>query len=354
MDTTDKNISFDKNGICNYCQNFNTYKKWLRPYEDLLPLLDEIKIRNKDKEFDCIIGISGGVDSSYVAYQAYKHKLRAILVHVDNGTNSPEASENIHKISKYTGYPLKMIEVDEDEFKDMVKAYLNASVIDIEIPSDHAITATLCKMAIDTKIKYILSGGNYSSEGVSPKSWSYLKLDATNIKDIYAKFGKGKKIKHFPFFSYYQKKWHEAVVKDLQIIQILDYLNYDKEKAKKEMTKIFGWKDYGGKHYESVWTRFYQGYILPEKFGVDKRKSHYSSLINMGQLKRADALELLKKPPYSKTQLKKDREELLQWLGLSEEEFKEIMELPIREHTEFKNDTNIADLYRKIKRLIIK
>lgn len=352
MDTTDKEIVFDERGICNHCHQFEVKKENLRPYSELLRIFNKIKMENIKKEFDCVIGISGGVDSSYVTYQAFKHGLRAMLIHCDNGQNAPEADENIKSMAKYTQFPLITVTLDEQEFKEIIKAYLRAGVPDLEVATDHSITASVCIQAIKTKTKYLLSGSNIASEGVMPETWAYLKQDSTNIKDIYEKFGNGKRLEHFPFFSYYSRKWHEDVVKDLRIIKILNYLSYDKEKAKKELIADCGWKDYGGKHCESVWTRFFQDYILPVRFNIDTRKAYYSALINMGQMDRDEALKRLSKPAYTPSQMKKDKAKVLSWLEMDEDEFDSLMRQPKRMHIDFKNNQNVAKLYMKVKKLI--
>lgn len=337
MDNSDKEIKFNEEGICNHCIKLDTLRTRMRGKKELERIISDIKAENKDKEFDCILGVSGGVDSSYVAYLAYKFGLRAKLVHVDNGWDAKEAIKNISSIIKYTGFPIKNIKADQDGFYDLQRAYLKASVLDIEVISDHILMAALCEEVFESKAKYMLSGSNIASEGVMPKSWGYPKLDGKNIKAIYKEFGTGK-LTDYKYTSYLSRAFHQKIKKDLKIVKILNYVDYNKEKAKQTMQNEFGWKDYGGKHFESVWTRFYQGYILPEKFGVDKRKAHYSALINSGQMTRKEALKRLEEPPYEKTMLQRDKKEILDRLQISDEEFKEIMAAPIRSHTDFANE----------------
>jgi len=349
MDTTDKDIKFDDEGICNHCRGFEKSRGIvIRPYNEWIGIVEKIKEMNKKKSYDCVIGISGGVDSSYMAYQAHKHGLRAILVHFDNGWDSKKAKDNIQKIIKYTNYDYKLITCDQEEFYDIQRAYMKAGVLNWEVISDMAIAAATYDIAIKDKIKFLLSGSNLNSEGIMPRSWVYSAQDSRNIQDIYKKFGSYEKIETLPIISYYRRLYHEKIAKDVKRIKMLNYLDYNRKLAIKEMAKLFNWEDCGEKHYESVWTRFYQAYVLPTRYGVDMRKAHYSALINSGQMTKKEALSLLKKPAYEPKQLKKDKKEVLSRLNISEEEFEEIMTQPIREHTDFKNVALMVKLFQSL------
>ena len=336
-------ITFNNAFVCNMCESYdemsakhilNDTKKKV----ELKSIVDEIKEEGKNLEYDCIIGLSGGVDSSFVAYEAKHLGLRPLIVHLDNGWNSELAVKNIENIVKKLGFDLYTHVINWNEFKDLQLSFFKASVIDIELLTDHAISAVLMKLASKHGINYILSGENIVTEGRLPPNWVHFKNDLINIKAIHNKYGKVP-IKTFPTlgigkFLYYQK------IKGIRTIPLLDYIDYNKQKAKETITKELEWRDYGGKHYESVFTRFYQSYILPVKFHADKRKSHYSTLICSGQLTRNEALELMKLPIYDKDKLAEDKQYVIKKLGLTEIEFNEMMKQPIRKHTEFHSTVN--------------
>jgi N-acetyl sugar amidotransferase len=278
------------------------------------------------------MGLSGGLDSTYMALQAKKLGLRPLVVHFDNGWNSECAANNIENILNKLDFNLYTLVVNWDEFKDLQLSYLKASVIDIEAITDHAISATLYKLAVKHGIKYILSGENIATEAVIPSHWVHRKSDHINIKAIHKKFGKIP-LKTFPLMGFREKRGIRK--SGIQTVRLLNLMPYEKKEAKRAVTRELGWKDYGGKHYESVFTRFYQGYILPVKFGIDKRKAHLSNLICSGQLTREEALSEMAKPPYDTELLKIDKDFVLKKLGLSHEEFENIMRLPVRSHKDF-------------------
>lgn len=349
MDTiADPHITFDEKGICNY------YYEYLQKEKDFVlkgeagikkvqELVEKIKADGKGKKYDCITGISGGVDSTYLCLQAKKLGLRTLVVHFDNGWNSELAVKNIENIIGKLGFDLYTLVVDWNEFKDLQLAYLKASVVDIEALTDHAIAGTLYKLAAENNIKYILSGYNIVTEATLPKYWVFSKTDDTNIKDIHKKFGKVP-LKTYPFFGLKQKKMY-AALKGIDTINLLNYLDYNKQAVKEMISKELGWRDYGGKHYESVFTRFYQGYILPVKFGIDKRKAHLSDLIYSGQITKAQALDELQKPIMEKEQLEQDYAFVLKKFNLTETEFEAIIKAPRREHTEFATIQTIYSRY---------
>lgn len=339
MDTiSDPDIKFDEKGICNY---YYAYKKAeaekVIAGEEGKRKLDEIaakiKETGKDQAYDCIMGLSGGVDSTYVAYLAKQLGLRPLAVHFDNGWNSELSVMNIQNIVSKLGLDLFTYVINWEEFKDLQLSYLKASVVDIEAITDHAIFATLNRIAGEKNIKYILSGTNVQTENTLPKSWIFPKTDHINIQAIHKKYGTVP-LKTFPFMDAKVKRYYQNV-KGVQSISVLNYTDYNKQTVKELIQKELGWRDYGGKHYESIWTRFYQGYILPTKFNIDKRKAHLSDLIFGGQITKEEALEELSKPIYDPAQKKIDFEFVLKKLGLSENEFENIMRLPARSHYDF-------------------
>lgn len=343
----DPDLSLDDNGVCNHCRYYDEQAKRLlktgAEAETLLTnTIDKIKEYGKSHEYDCLIGLSGGVDSSYVAYLAKQYGLRAMCVHFDNGWNSELAVMNIQNILSKLGFDLHTYVIDWEEFKDLQLAYLKASVIDIEVLTDHAIYGSMFKIAKDNKIKYVLGGHNVVTEGVLPYHWTYNKMDYINIKAIHKAYGT-KKLVSYPFLDRKMKKFIKQ--SGVEFVNYLNWVPFDKAKVKETLQKELGWRDYGGKHYESIWTRFYQGYILPTKFNVDKRKAHLSSLICSGQMTRAEALEEMKKPAYDPEQFKTDKEFVLKKLELTEEEFDQIMKMPVRQHKEFDTEGSFFNYY---------
>ena len=358
----DPDISFDAKGVCNYVYDYSqAARENVFEGEEgksrLQTLVAKIKEDGKGKQYDCLIGLSGGVDSSYVAYLVKQLGLRPLAVHLDNGWNSELAVKNVENIISRLGFDLFTLVVNWEEFKDIQLAYLKASVVDIEVVSDHAIFATMYKLAKEKKIGYIISGTNVVTEQIMPPSWLYKKMDFANLKDIHSKFGK-KALKTYPTFDFKKHVYYSAILK-LQPISILNYVPYNKAEIKELIKKELDWRDYGGKHYESIFTKFYQAYILPEKFHIDKRKAHLSTLICSGQMTRDEAQSELQKPLYDPADLAADKEYVLKKLGLKPDEFEAIMQLPVRRHEEFKSDSGLKSRYmdvlkktEKIRRII--
>ena len=335
--TDDLNIKFNESGICTYCleyENLIKRRKFSTPSEKLQQLnvlVKNVSEAGKGKKYDCLIGVSGGVDSTYLVYKAKMLGLRPLVVHYDNGWDSEIAVKNIENLVTKLNLDLHTFVNDWEEFKDIQLSFFKASVIDIELITDQAIVALLFKLAIKYKIKYLLMGNNIATESVLPSGWYHWKLDVLNIESIHSRFGKIK-LKTYPRYGFW-KMWHTLKFRNFEYCYLLDYLDYNKDEAKQTIIKELGWRDYGGKHYESVFTRFYQGYILPVKFGVDKRKAHLSSLILSRQISREQALEEIKINIYAPEKLIEDKQYVLKKLGLSEKEFQEIMNLPIIPHT---------------------
>jgi len=358
MDTTDPNIVFDEQGICNHCKNATEklkkfqFKNESEKTEKLFELVNKIKKSGKNKKYDCIIGLSGGVDSSYLAYLVVeKFGLRPLAVHVDNGWNSELAVMNIENIVKKLNIDLHTWVIDWEEFKDLQKAYLKASVIDLEVLSDNAIVIAINTLMNKYKIKYFLIGYNYQAESIMPASWLYSpKFDSLNINAIYKRFGSGKKLKTYPllsFVGYIKYRFFNSNIS----ADILDLFGYNKEEAIQLLKNNFGWRDYGGKHYESKITQFYQAYILPNKFNVDKRKAHLSSLICSNQINRDTALDLLKNPLYESQKLLEDIEYFKKKLALTDEEFENIINDKPKNHYDYSSYNKFIDkIYRLIKK----
>lgn len=349
MDTTDSNIYFDENGVCNHCKEYEERARKELHYdkvgqEKLKQLVNRIKNDGKDKKYDCIIGLSGGVDSSTVAFTVKRLGLRPLALHLDNEWNSEIAVYNIKNIVEKLNIDMRTYKVDWEEFKDLQLSFLKSSISNCEMITDHAIIALMFQTAAKKKIKYIIHGGNIVTEGVLPKSWGYINQDWKIIKGIQKKFGtlKLKKYSHLSLF-----KWiYYIFVKKIIFFPILNYVPYVKKDAKRLLEKELGWKDYGKKHYESIYTRFFQAYYLPVKFGFDKRRAHLSTLICSGQLTRKEALREISSDPYPTEEMKKkDREYVIKKLGLTEKEFGNIISQPIKS---FKDYPNNHFLFKKL------
>lgn len=339
MDTTDPDIFFDDQGVCSHCQRYEREVK-----AEILPpdaaarwfdkTLGEIRQAGRGKQYDCLLGISGGVDSSYLAYLAWKHGLRTLLVHMDNGWDSELAVRNIENIVRTTGFDYFNHVVDWEEFRDLQLAYLRASVIDIEVVTDQAITALIYRTGARFDIRYILTGENIVTEAILPQAWCFsTKNDLANLRAIHACYGE-RPLRTYPMLALYQRRTFQAV-RDFQYVPLLNYVPYDQAETVRTLEGEFGWRSYGGKHCESIFTKFYQAYILPVKFHVDKRKAHLSSLICSGQLSREEALARLATPVYKPGELEVECAYVLKKLGLTPAEFEAIMARPIVPHSAF-------------------
>lgn len=345
-----ENISFDEHGTCNYCRYYDKVTGELGSAEQKRQALGEKILRMKNegrgKEYDCILGVSGGVDSSYLAYWAKEQGLRPLIVHFDNGWNSELAVKNIQTLCEKLGFALQTYVIGWEEFKQLQLAYLRAGVVDIEALTDHAIYSTITRLAKKYGVRFTINGFNYATEAIMPKGWVYDKTDFVNIRDINDKFGTTK-IRTFPHITFFQRFWYSMFLK-IESIRVLNYMDYDKAKVKKLLIDELGWRDYGGKHYESVFTKFYQAYMLPVKFGIDKRYAHLSNLICSGQMSKAQAYEELKKPLYDPDTLREEKQYVLKKWGLGEQEFDRIMKEPPRRHEDFKTQQKLWDNYFRL------
>lgn len=346
LDTTVPGISFNEKGECNFCDYYyalanktinrdsNTKK------QEFDRTIRAIKESGRGKSYDCVLGVSGGLDSTYLSLLAKEQGLRPLLVHFDNGWNSELAVKNIENIVNILGYKLHTYVMDWDEFRDLQRSYFKASVVDVEVPTDQLIFAALSKIAFKYKIKFILAGNNVATESINPAGWVYKeKLDLVNLKAIHRSFGT-KKLKKLPKLGHYERYFYEAII-GIQVINILDLINYDKSLVKETVEEKLNWRDYGGKHYESIFTRFYQGYYLPVKYGIDKRKAHLSNLILSGQMTREAALRQLQEPPYSPIDQIADKEYVVKKLGFSSDEWEHIMNSPKVAHENFETEKSI-------------
>lgn len=349
----DPDITFDENGICNYYYKYLAeaskpeYQEPLRS-NILTSLISGIK--SKKGKYNCIIGVSGGVDSTYLALFAKEQGLSPLLVHFDYGWNSELAVKNIENIVSKTGFDLYTYVMDWEEFSSLQRSYFRASVLDLDVPADHMIFGALFKTAKKFNITTILSGNNYRTENTLPKSWNYNKFDLINLIDIHKKF-ENTKLNHLPKLGLWQNAYYQLVL-GVKNVNILNFLDYNKADVKKRIINELDWKDYGGKHHESIFTRFYQGYILPNKFNIDKRKAHLSDLIFSGQLTREEALNELNEPHYPIELMHSDFIFVAKKLKFSEEDFKAVLEQTNRKHETFKTDQLSREKYFQIMRLI--
>lgn len=327
MDASVPDIKFDLHGVCNYCKE-HEMKVSMTPFhrggaEEKLSQIVNKLITEKNGQYDSIVGLSGGVDSSYVAYQAVKLGLRPLAVHFDNGWNSELAVQNIENIVKKLNLDLITFVIDWSEFKDIQRSFFKASVIDIEMVTDHAIFAAMYRIAKKNKIRYILSGTNSATESIMPAAWQHFKFDLLNLKAIHKQFGTVP-IRNYPTLSVWEMAWNHYV-RGAKSISLLNYIPYRKDEAMRILKEELGWLYYGGKHYESIFTKFYQAYILPEKFGVDKRLIHFSDLIMNNEMTRDEALIELAQPRYESSKFESDRDYVCKKLGFSKEEFADYM-----------------------------
>lgn len=343
LDTTVPGITFNEAGECNYCDYYQILanKTVLRNPAVLKGEFDTaiatIKKVGKGKPYDCVLGVSGGLDSTYLALLAKREGLRPLLVHFDNGWNSELAVKNIENIVTRLGFELQTFVMDWEEFRDLQRSYFLASVVDVEVPTDQLIFAALNKIAYQHGIKYILAGNNVVSESINPAGWVYKnKLDLVNLKAIHAAYG-NLPLDKLPKLGLFQRFFYENVI-GIRTVNLLDLIPYRKQDVTKEIQHALGWRDYGGKHYESVFTRFYQGYYLPKKFGIDKRKAHLSNLILSGQITRDEAIAELQKDTYPEKDQREDYAYVAKKLGFSESEWQRIIEAERVEHTTFATD----------------
>lgn len=336
MDTIRNQIEFDEGGISQFYYSYvEGAKQHVKEGEEGMrateSAVSRIKEDGRGRSYDCILGISGGVDSTFMALNAKRWGLRVLCVHFDNGWNSELATENIENIVNRCGFDLHTEVMDWDEFRAIQRAYFSANVIDIEAVTDIGIFASLDRVLNRYGVRHILDGRNHKTESVMG---DWFNKNPSNLLNIAETFGVWP-IKKFPLRNTWDVLRVKKMARQRKNHRVLDWIHYDKKAAKKEIQEELGWRDYGGKHYESVFTRFYQGYILPEKFGVDKRKAHLSNLIFSGQMTKAEALAEIRKPMYDEEVLKEDFQFVMKKLGFSEQEFYAYIDAPEVPHADF-------------------
>lgn len=357
MDETAKDIAFDEHGICNYCKGFLAKKAKHVPLDEpervrrLGALVAGIKVAGKSRRYDCIVGLSGGVDSSWVLVSAVKLGLRPLAVHMDNGWNSELAQNNIANLVRGLGVDLYTHVIDWPEIRGLMEAFFSSDVIDVELLYDNAMLAVNYRQAAWHGVKYILAGTNIATEGVDiPPGWNWHKFDRRNILAIATRFG-GPRVRTFPLIGTLDYVRY-IFAQRIRWVSLLDYLDYKKAGALEVLQRDFGYKPYPHKHYESVFTRFYQGYLQPYKFGVDKRRPHLSSLIMSGEMSRDEALQRASGIAYpSEKEMEADRRYFLKKMGWSEEKFEDYMRRPAKPHDSYPSEARLYEwlvgLYRR-------
>lgn len=349
MDTTDSQIVFDADGVCDHCRGFQATIRpnWHtddRGRRALEQTIDQIKHEGRGKDFDCIVGMSGGIDSSYLTYLAKEEfGLRPLVFHVDAGWNSQIAVNNIERLIDELDLDLFTSVIDWEEMRDLQLAYFKSGVPHIDTPQDHAFFATMYQFAEKHKVRYILTGANYSTECIrNPIEWMYYQSDSTQLRDIHRKFGT-RPLTTFPVTSILKHKVWLRYIKRIQVVRPLNHVPYLKADAMRLLEERFGWQPYPQKHFESRFTRFYESYWLPEKFGFDTRKVQYSSLILTDQMTRDEALTLLAEPAYDPDTIHHDLEYVATKLGVSVADIHGFMAAPNRTYRDYRSQ---KDVYR--------
>lgn len=356
MDTTDQGITFDSYGVCNHCHTFDSRSRqeWFPNAEGRMrwdSLVSDIKASGKGQEYDCILGLSGGVDSSYLAIKVSEWGLRPLVMHVDAGWNSELAVSNIEAIIKHCNYDLHTHVVDWEDMRDLHLAYLRAAVANQDVPQDHIFFASLYHFATRNDIRYILSGGNLATEGIFPSSWHGSAMDSINLKAIHKKYG-DRKLGHYKTISFFESYIWYPFIKKMRTVRPLNYMPYDKNAALKELEDTVGYKPYPRKHGESLFTKLFQNYYLPQKFGMDKRRPHFASLIVSGQMSRNEALVKLMEPLYDPSELEIDINYFCKKLRISRHEFEDIMKAPIHHYSEFPNWDGRYQMLKRVQKVV--
>jgi N-acetyl sugar amidotransferase len=341
MDTSDPDIVFDGQGRCNHCRIFyeSLLPKWLPDERGAIVWkqhLGRIREDGRGRDYDCIIGISGGIDSSYLALRLREQGLRMLAVHIDGGWNSEVAVGNIERLVQTLGIDLYTHVIDWDEMRDLQLAFLRSGVPNQDIPQDHAFFAQLYSLASRHRIRWFLSGHNLATESVLPRAWGYNAMDGDHLRAIHRRFGRTP-LHRFPVIGFWNLYFWTPRVLGLRSLHPLNWMPYDKTEARRELFSKVGWRDYGDKHHESRFTRFFQGWYLPYRYGWDKRRAHLSSLILSGQLSRDLALARLADPPYDPAVMESDRSFIAKKLGLNEDQFSELCAVEPRRHEDYPN-----------------
>jgi N-acetyl sugar amidotransferase len=335
-------ITFDEEGVSNFCQlqekMMQEHPRGEKGRQDWDKLVEAMKAAGKGKKYDCLVGVSGGVDSSYLLHIAKEYGLRPLAVNLDNGFNSEIAVQNIFKVTSRLEIDLETYVIDYEEIKDLLRSYMKASVPWIDTPTDLAIKATMYKIADQEGIKFILRGNDFRSEGKQPKEWTY--SDAKQLLYIHRTFGSGIRLKTYPLLTL-PRMIYSGLVRGIRDVRPYYYLSYQKQEAKKMLMETYDWKDYGGHHHENLFTKFTMAYWLPQKFGIDKRKINLSAQVLSGAITREEALAQLRAPFASDTELAAMREYTIKKLELTPSEFQQIWDSPNKLTFEYPSNYNL-------------
>jgi N-acetyl sugar amidotransferase len=354
IDSAVPGVSFDADGICNYCRLHETLEReW--PMDDagqqiIDGLVQKMKAQGRGKRYDCVVGVSGGTDSTYLLYWAKQQGLRPLAVHFDNGWDSEIAVSNIKKSISLLGVDLQTYVVDWEEFKDILVSFLWASFPWADAPTDLAIHATLYRVAAEEGVRYILNGSSFRTEGKMPVEWTY--LDGRTVRHIHKTFGK-RPMNTYPNLMLWDYAYY-GVIRRIQNVRPLNFVDYHKDQARQMLTREIGWQYYGGHHYENIYTRFAYSYLLPEKFKIDKRIITHSALVRSGEMTREEALVSLAQPPYPPERVQEDVAYVIKKLGLSGEEFEEIMAAPPKSFRDYPSYYPLIERYTPLIRRLLK
>ena len=351
MDTSDPSIAFDEQGVCNHCSTFLARRRGrmvegasgLQLWEAVVA---RMKAAGRGHEYDCVVGISGGADSTYVTYLLAKAGLRPLAVHLDNGWNSELATHNIERALKRLRVDLHTHVIDWEEFRDLQLSLLRASTPDSELPTDHAIFGLLLQMANAHGIRYVVTGMNYATESTNVPDWTYSPADWRYIDGIHRKFGKAT-LRTYPHYGL-AYLFYTMALRRVRMVSPLNYLPYDRGAAIATLQQELDWRDYGGKHHESIYTRFFQSYILPRKFNINKRRAHFSDHIKIGRMTREEALLQLHQPPYDPALMDEDRQYVMKKLRLTPQEFESIMRSPRKTFRDYANNDWIIGRLKRL------
>lgn len=358
MDTTDENISFDQNGFCHHCSEFYrliepSWNHGKGHTDFLIRKMNEIKKGSKAKDFDCIIGLSGGLDSSFLLHKVVtEYGLRPLVFHVDAGWNTDIAVKNINNLVNKLNLDLFVEVIDWDDMKDFQLALFKSGTPHLDLAQDHAFFATMYHYARKYNIKYILNGGNHSTECIrNPLTWLYYGTDMSFLNDVRKRYCT-RPLKNYPWSSIYYHKIYLRYFKRIEVLKPLNFMEYNKNKAIEELKSVYGWTEYPQKHFESRFTRFYEGYWLPKRFGYDTRKVQLSSLIVTGQITRQDALDELNNKPYNEKYEIHETQYIANKLDVELSEFLQYMEIPKKWYFNYKNEKKIFDIGARILNMI--
>jgi N-acetyl sugar amidotransferase len=351
MDTFDTNIVFDEHGNCNHCEDYlarislQTYTPVVSE-KQLSTIIDVIKEKGKGREYDCIVGISGGVDSCYTAHLCKEYGLRALLIHMDNGWDTDISVKNVKTMVEKLGFDYVSYVLDWQEFREIQLAFLKSSIVDLEMPTDIAIAASIYQTAAKHNIKYILSGGNYTGEGILPLQMGYHVYKDLKLYRHIVKNYSSVPLKTIPTVGIWGEFYYKFI-KNIKTIYPLNYVPFDKDKARSFLMENYGWQNYGGKHHESKITAFWQSYAMPVKFNMDYRRTTYASQICCNQITRSQALEKLKDLPYDKEKIEDDKKYIAKKFGITTDELEQYLSNPPKTYVDFPNNKELISFVYK-------